>query len=89
VLVQPSLPFPRASHADRLAPAQPGGQNALEVTAQPLLQLGTLEFGIVGSASRRHSFEWPGTAELQLDPMSIAFAENQAVFPGAISGSFS
>jgi hypothetical protein len=82
-------PTDRDVTADRLAPSRPSGQTALDVTARPLLPLGTLGFGIVGSASLRHSFEWPGTAEVQLDPMSIAFADDQAVFPGAISGSFS
>lgn len=82
-------PTDRNVTADRLAPARPSGQTALDVTARPLLPLGTLGFGIVGSASLRHTFEWPGTAEFEIDPMSIAFTEDQAVFPGAISGSFS
>ncbi len=82
-------PTDRGVTADNMAPPRPRGQTAFEFMARPLLALGKLGGGIVGSASLRHSFEWPGTAELRLDPMSFASSSEQTVVPGAISGSFS
>lgn len=75
--------------ANVVAPPRPEGQSSLSFMARPLLPLDALGGGVVAEAAYQYNFEWPGTAEVRVDPMSLVVAEQRAVFPGALSASMS